>query len=110
MTMAEHIIEECRRARGVLSVGESTNTLAYDAAPGALTSELRAQIVAHKADIIQTLFEWEERAAMQDAPEWIDARLWSRAMNHPAVLKLQSLGLCHSIEDVRTMKRESEAA
>jgi hypothetical protein len=113
MTEAERIIEECERLGVALSVGESSDALAFDAPPGAMTPALREQIVAHKADVIQTLFEREERAAIQAAPEWVDASTWHRGTAHPATLalleKLAALG--PSIISVTPTRRaESEAA
>jgi hypothetical protein len=108
MTEAETITEECERRSVTLSIGESSNVLAFDAPAGVLTPDLRAQIVAHKADIIELLFEREERAALQDCPDWMDAGKWQRVTSNPAIQKLQSLGLCNSIVDVMTTKREND--
>lgn len=88
MTEAENVIAECERRGVVLSVGECSDSLAFDAAPGALTPELRALLLAHKADVIQVLCDREERAALQDAPEWADASAWRRGTTHPAALAL----------------------
>jgi hypothetical protein len=110
MSEAENILEECRR-RGVrLSLGETFDRLDFDAPAGALTSELRARIVAHKGEIVEALFDLEEMAALMGAPEWIDAETFVRAASHPAVLMLQSLGLCHQIVSVRPYVEESKAA
>lgn len=88
MTEAERIIEECAARGVVLTIDESSDALAFDAPAGALTPELRAALVAHKADVIQILFEREERAALMDVEEWVDASLLSRAMSDPATLHL----------------------
>ena len=111
MTEAERLIDECEGRGVVLTLGESSTTLAFDAPRGALTPALRARLVEHKADVIQTLFEREERAALAGAPEWMDAGAFLRVINHPAVLKLQSLGLAQEIVSIRPTRRaESDAA
>lgn len=66
MTPAE-IVAECER-RGVLLTLGPNLALQYDAPAGALTHELRAALTEHKAGVVQTLFEREERAGLQDAP------------------------------------------
>lgn len=104
------IIAECERRGITLSLGASSSKLAYDAPPDALTPKLRALLVAHKAEVIQALFEREERAALAGAPEWMDPGAYARVMNHPAVLKLQSLGLAQEIVSVRPARREVKAA
>ena len=110
MTTAEQIVAECE-ARGVrLTLGERAGTLEFDAPAGAMSAELRDALAAHKGAIVDALFEREERAALQGAPEWMDAATFLRVVNHPAVMKLQSVGLCHEIVSVRPGARESEAA
>ena len=88
MTEAETIIEACERRGITLTLGESSSALAFDAPAGALTQSLREMIAAHKADIIQLVFEREERAALSGFPDWQDARTWLRAVEHPATLGL----------------------
>lgn len=86
MSMPAELIAECE-GRGVrLDLGESSAVLTFDAPPGALTPELRAELIDNKPDVLQLLFEREERAALQDAPEWMDAALWARVGRHPGVL------------------------
>ena len=98
---AAAIIAECGR-RGIrLSLGETFDALAFDAPAGAMTSELRAALVAHKPDIIEILFGREERAALAGAPEWADASMWERVMNHPAVCALMDAGLIYEIVSVQ---------
>jgi hypothetical protein len=107
---AAEIIAECE-SRGVrLSLGDTLDVLNFDAAAGALTPGLRALIVEHKPEIIEALFDREERAALMGAPDWMDAATFLRVSAHPVVLKLQSLGLCHEIVSVRPTVAESEAA
>jgi TubC N-terminal docking domain len=109
MTEAERIVEGCA-ARGVLlSLGDSSSELAFDAPAGALTIELRERIAAHKADIIEFIFEREERAALSGCPDWMDARKWLRAAEHPATLKLLDL-FGGEVVEVRPMERRERAA
>lgn len=112
MSRAAQIVTEAE-ARGVVFTVGAGFTLQYDAPRGALSPELRGLLVEHKAEVVQLLFEREERAALQDAPEWQDAGMWERGTTHPAALALLEsfapLGL--SFESVRpTRRRESEAA
>jgi hypothetical protein len=107
------VIAECERRGIALTLGETSDVLAFDAPAGALTLELRCLLAEHKGDIIQTLFEREERAAVQGAPEWADASVWQRGTTHPCALvlldKLAPLGLVFvSVTPMR--RRESEAA
>jgi hypothetical protein len=61
-------------------------------------------------DEIQAAFEREERAALQGAPDDLGVDEWERLMSHPAVQKLQSLGLCHSAAVVRDAAGREAAA
>jgi hypothetical protein len=110
VTEAEHIIEECEARGVVLGVGESSSALDYDAPAGAMTPELLSLLAAHKAEVIQVLVEREERAALSGCPDNVSASQWARVMNHPAVIKLQSVGLFHSIFEVRPLKQRREEA
>jgi hypothetical protein len=78
-------------SRGVvLSENEAGTGLRIDAPPGALSPDLRGQIVAQKSELRDLLFEREERAALMGAPEWMDARTFLEAVDDPnvrAVLK-----------------------
>jgi hypothetical protein len=112
MNRAAMIIAEAEARGVVFTVGDGF-TLQYDAPRGALSPELRRLLVEHKPDVMQLLFEREERAALQNAPEWQDAGLWERGTTHPAALalldKFAPLGL--SFVSVRPMRqRQSEAA
>jgi hypothetical protein len=113
MNAADTILE-CE-SRGIrLSLAETLDALDFDAPAGAMTSELRVALVAYKADVIQVLFEREERAALMGAPEWCDASTWIRGVSHPATLalleKLAPLGV--EIISVRPLgvARDEEAA
>ena len=111
MTAVEIVAEA--EARGVLfTLGEGF-ALNYDAPAGAMTSELRAALVAHRADVVQFIFEREERAAIQEAPEWADAGIWHRGTTHPTALvlldKLGCLGLSF-VGVTPTRKAKIEAA
>jgi hypothetical protein len=75
----------------VLSLGRHPDELAFNAPAGALTVELRRRIIAHKADIIELLFEAEERAALSGCPDWRDAQIWFRAVNSPPAQALARL-------------------
>jgi hypothetical protein len=88
VTRAEQIIAECGRRGVILSLGEHSDALLFDAPKGALTPELRAALVEHKPDVIQVIFEREERAALMGVEEWVDASLLARALNHPATMML----------------------
>jgi hypothetical protein len=114
MTEAEQIIMECE-VRGVVLTLGSSFALQYDAPPGAFTADLRDRLTAHKPDVAQLLFEREERAAVQDAPEWQDAGMWQRGTEHRAAVALLDTfarrGLALSFVSVTpTRRRESEAA
>ena len=85
---AAEIVAECEARGVVLTVGETSDSLAFDAPPGACTPELRRRVAAHKAEVIELLHEREERAALQDAPEWQDAGLWQSGTQHPGALAL----------------------
>jgi hypothetical protein len=106
MTEAENILNECDRLGILLTLGERSTELAFDAPAGAFTADLRTRVVAHKPDIIEILFEREERAALADAPEWADASMWARAMNNPAVRALMDVGLIYEIVSVQPILRE----
>lgn len=108
MTEAERIVEDCE-AHGIeLSVGESSSALDYDAPTGVMTPGLLSRLAVHKAEVIQLLVEREERAALSGCPDNLSASQWMRVMNHPAVVKLQGIGLFHSIFEVRPMKQRRE--
>ena len=109
MSEAAQIIAECERRGVVLTLAQGFG-VGYDAPAGALTPELRARLAEHKPDVAQLLLEREERAALSGCPDATDAGRWARVMSHPAILKLQSLGLCHSILELRPMKRGRRAA
>lgn len=112
MMTAVQIITECERLSIVLTIGETSSALAYDAPLGVMTPELRAQLIAHKADVIQVLYEREERAGLQDAPEWSDASMWHKGISHSAVLilldKFAPLGL--SLVSVTPMRKYERKA
>lgn len=113
MTEAEQIIAECERLGVVLSVGESSKSLAFDAPAGVMTQSLCESIREHKPELIQILFEREERAGLMEVEEWVDASLLARAMSNPATLHLLEafapLGV--SILSVApTRERKEEAA
>ena len=63
-----------------------------------LTSEVLEDVRGCKDELAELVFDREERAALQGCPDDFDAARWVRVMNHPAVLKLQELGLCYSVE------------
>jgi hypothetical protein len=112
MTEAEQIIEETARRGVLLTIGERSDRLDFDAPSGAMTAELRARVAAHKADVIAVLYDREERAAIQDAPEWADASMWHRGTTHPATLALLSKFARLGLKIVRVTparKRENEA-
>lgn len=85
---AAETIEECERRGISLSLGETFDALDFEAPAGAMTADLRGLIVEHKAEVIQVLFEREERAALMGAPDWCDASVWIRGVSHPATLML----------------------
>lgn len=93
MTEAERIVEECERRGIIFSLGERSTELAFYAPAGAFAAELRARVVERKAEIIEILFEHEERAALAGAPDWADASMWARAVSHPALEALRRLGI-----------------
>jgi hypothetical protein len=107
MTQAKSILRECAALDIQLTLGDRSSELTFDAPVGAFTAELRGRIVACKADIIEILFEREERAALAGAPEWADASMWARAVNHPAIDALRRLGI--EIISVRPLVTEHEA-
>jgi hypothetical protein len=111
MTPAE-IVGECEARGVVFTLGESF-ALHFDAPAGAMTSELRALLIEHRPAVVQLVFEREERAALQDAPEWQDAGMWQRGTQHPAAValleKFAPLGLSF-VSVTPTRRRESEAA
>jgi len=108
----EQIVAEAE-GRGVLFTLGPDFALQYDAPPGALTPELRAKLAEHKPAVVQFVFEREERAAIQDAPEWQEAGMWQRGTTHPGALalleKFAPLGL-QFVSVTPTRRRESEAA
>lgn len=75
-----------------------------------LTPEVLEGVRASKDELVELLFEREERAALQGCPDNLDASTWVRVMSHPAVLKLQSVGLLHSILEVRPLKEGVRSA
>jgi hypothetical protein len=88
MTEAERVIEECASRGVVLTVGERSDSLAFDAPACALTPELRERLAARKADVIDVLVEREERAGLMNVEEWVDASLLARAVSHTATAAL----------------------
>jgi hypothetical protein len=85
MTEAGKVIEDCAALGITLTLGERASELAFDAPVGALTPGLRARIVAHKLDVIEVLFECEERAALMGAADWMDAKTYLLVANDPNV-------------------------
>jgi hypothetical protein len=69
----------------LLTPGTDSGRLRVNAPAGALTQERRRALVEHKAELLELLYEREERAALQGAPAGCDAALWLKAANHPAV-------------------------
>ena len=96
-------------ARGVSFTVEGAN-LKTRGPRAALTPEVLGEVGALKSEIVEALFDREERVALQGCPDGISAAKWERVMSNPAIQKLQSLGLCHSIVEVTTAKKEREAA
>ena len=77
-----------------------------------VTDEVRELVRSRKGDLIQELFEREERAALMGAPDDSAGDDWSRIVDHPAVLKLLEafapLGV--SIQSVTPARERGEAA
>ena len=82
---AQELLTELERAGVMLTPGADCGRLRVNAPAGALTQERRRALVEHKAELLELVFEREERAALQGAPAGCDAALWLRAVNHPAV-------------------------
>jgi hypothetical protein len=114
VTEAVAVVADCESCGVVLTIGETSDALAFDAPPGAFTPELRARVAAHKRDVIELLHEREERAAIQDAPEWADAGMWQRGTTHPGALalleKFARLGVSFANVTPGRKREESEAA
>jgi hypothetical protein len=85
MTEAESTFKECERRGILLTIGERSSELAFDAPVGALTAELRELLVKHKPEIIEMLFEAEERASLSGCPEQANAGQWVKAVESPKV-------------------------
>lgn len=68
-----------------LTPGTDFARLRVNAPAGSLTPERRRALVEHKAELLELVYEREERAALQGAPAGCDAVLWLQAVNHPAV-------------------------
>jgi len=107
MTEAERIVKECERLGVLLTLGESSSALAFDAPADALTREMQETLAQHKIEIIQILFEHEERAALAGAPDWANASMWASAVNHPALDALRRLGV--EVISVRLLCTSNEA-
>lgn len=91
---------------------ESSDRLGFAAPEGALTPELRALLVAHKPAVTAALYELEERAAIEGAPEWLDARAW-RLVDTPAVRFLLACGFeiaSVSLAGLRSVEEREVAA
>jgi hypothetical protein len=87
----DHLLADLE-ARGVtLSERGRPEGLRVDAPVGVITPELRAAITEHKADLIQLLFEREERAALmggmteQGDADDVEARAMLQAAADPSV-------------------------
>jgi hypothetical protein len=76
----------------------------------AVTNDVRRAVRKHKDELVEALFDREERAALQGCPEWMDARKWARVTGHPAVRRLTELGLVYEIVGVETAGQREAAA
>lgn len=83
---ARELLAELDGAGVLVTLGAGAGRLRVDAPAGALTEELRGTLAEHKAELLELVYEREERAALQGAPAGHDAALWLRAANHPLVL------------------------
>jgi RecA/RadA recombinase len=73
-------------ARGVaLELSQDFSALRVEAPAGAITPELRRELGERKEELIDALFDREERAALQGAPEGCDSLLWQQAISAPQV-------------------------
>lgn len=59
----------------VLSFGERIHTLEIEGPRGALTSELKGLITENKPDLIELVYEREERAAIEDEARIAEAQI-----------------------------------
>jgi TubC N-terminal docking domain len=78
----------------------------------AITDEVRELVRSRKGDLIQELFEREERAALMGGPEDSTCDDWSRVVHHPAVLALlEAFAPCGvSIVSVTSARERREEA
>ena len=82
---AQELLTELERAGVLLTLGTDSGRLRVNAPAGALTREWRRALVELKAELLELVYEREERAAIQGAPAGCNAALWLKAANHPAV-------------------------
>lgn len=82
---AQELLTELEGAGVLLTPGAGCGRLRVNAPAGSLTPERRRALVEHKAELLELVYEREERAALQGAPADCDAALWLRASEHPAV-------------------------
>lgn len=99
---AQELLIELERAGVLLTLGADSGRLRVEAPAGALTPEWRRALVEQKAELIELVYEREERAALQGAPADCDAALWFEAANHPAVSAMLEIFDAEIVEVRRT--------
>lgn len=82
---AQELLAELDGAGVRLALGSGAGRLRVNAPAGALTEERRRMLAELKDDLLELVYEREERAALQGAPADSDAALWLKAADHPAV-------------------------